>query len=152
VCLSPIQENLSGGARIVYLEGQDGLIRGEGPEVAPDEGVTGQPPLRLGRRRRLLHRGRRRHGPEKYPIRLTPPVAGKVGHGRRRVSGAEPGGPIHQRNEAAPPSRELWPVGVAKGRSSECEAVTRTPKPAAVTFYSRACLEILFFQNRIFTV
>jgi hypothetical protein len=69
--------------------------------VAPDEGVTGRPPLRLGRRRGLLHRGRRRHGPEKYPARWAPPLSGKVRRGRRRVSDAEPDGTIHQRSGAA---------------------------------------------------
>ena len=76
--------------------------------MAPDEGVTGRPPPRLGRRR-LLHRSRRRHGPEGRPAARAPPLAGEVGGGgRRRVPDAEPGGAIHQRNEAAAPSRELW--------------------------------------------
>lgn len=99
----PRCRGILGVGLVSYLERKDGLIRGEGPEVAPDEGVTGRPPLRSGCRRGLLHRGRRRHGPEKYPVRWTPPLAGKVGGSRRRVSDEEPGGTIHQRRGAAEP-------------------------------------------------
>jgi hypothetical protein len=102
------------GSASANLEGQDGLVGREGPEVAPDEGVTGRPPLRLGRRR-LLHRSRRRHGAEGRPAPRAPPLACEVGcGGRRRVPDAEPGGAIHQRSGAA--EWGDWPVGSQRAK------------------------------------
>lgn len=72
-----------------HLEGKDGLVRGELPEVEPDEGVAGRPPP--------PHlRGSRRHWPEGAPGGRYPPVTVEVGGGgRRRAADAGSDGAVH---------------------------------------------------------